>query len=175
VFCAAKAFFCNAIKGQGSAPRTINRDGHAAHPGETAREMTADVNLPADANFPFRQVSEHLIEQDHRGVKLRIGPDARLQTVPDRGEVIAGSNCCASSARDSATSPIAASNRVRPSSALRFLAARYNGQTVSDPQALPALASDWNLQPERWSIDDEHQAGRLPLRLAALTPSVSVS
>jgi transposase-like protein len=67
---AAKAFFREAIKVQGSPPRTITLDGYAASH-RAVREMKADGQLPADMKL---RSSKYLIEQDHRGVKLRVGP-----------------------------------------------------------------------------------------------------
>jgi transposase-like protein len=70
---AAKAFFRKAIKNQGSAPRTITLDGYAASH-RAVREMKADGQLPADTKVRSSQYLNNLIEQDHRGVKLRVGP-----------------------------------------------------------------------------------------------------
>ena len=70
---AAKAFFRKAIKGQGSTPRTITLDGYAASH-RAVREMKADGELLADTKLRSSKYLNNLIEQDHRGVKLRIGP-----------------------------------------------------------------------------------------------------
>ena len=70
---AAKAFFRKAIKGQGSTPRTITLDGYAASH-RAVREMKADGQLPAGMKLRSSKYLNNLIEQDHRGVKLRIGP-----------------------------------------------------------------------------------------------------
>ena len=70
---AAKAFFRKAIKGQGSTPRTITLDGYAASH-RAVREMKADGQLPAETKLRSSKYLNNLIEQDHRGVKLRIGP-----------------------------------------------------------------------------------------------------
>src|SRR5271169_3336211 len=70
---AAKAFFRKAIKGQGSTPRTITLDGYAASH-RAVREMKVDGQLPADTKLRSSKYLNNLIEQDHRGVKLRIGP-----------------------------------------------------------------------------------------------------
>lgn len=70
---AAKAFFRKAIKGQGSSPRTVTLDGYAASH-RAVREMKADGELPADTKRRLSKYLNNLIEQDHRGVKLRIGP-----------------------------------------------------------------------------------------------------
>jgi transposase-like protein len=70
---AAKAFFRKAIKGQGSTPRTITLDGYAASH-RAVREMKVDGQLPVDTKLRSSKYLNNLIEQDHRGVKLRIGP-----------------------------------------------------------------------------------------------------
>ena len=70
---AAKAFFRKAIKGQGSAPRTITLDGYAASH-RAVREMKAEGQMPTDTKLLSSKYLNNLIEQDHRGVKARIGP-----------------------------------------------------------------------------------------------------
>jgi transposase-like protein len=70
---AAKAFFRKAIKGQGSSPRTVTLDGYAAAH-RAVREMKADGELPPDIKLRSSKYLNNLVEQDHRGVKLRIGP-----------------------------------------------------------------------------------------------------
>lgn len=70
---AAKAFFRKAIKRQGSTPRTITLDGYAASH-RAVREMKADGQLASDTKLRSSKYLNNLIEQDHRGVKLRIGP-----------------------------------------------------------------------------------------------------
>ena len=70
---AAKAFVRQAIKGQGSSPRTVTLDGYAASH-RAVREMKADGELPADTKLRSSKYLNNPIEQDHRGVKLRIGP-----------------------------------------------------------------------------------------------------
>jgi transposase, IS6 family len=70
---AAKAFIRKAIKGQGVSPRTITLDGYAASH-HAVREMKTEDELPADTKLRSSKYLNNLIEQDHRGVKLRIGP-----------------------------------------------------------------------------------------------------
>lgn len=70
---AAKAFFRKAIKGQGSTPRAITLDGYAASH-RAVREMKAPGELPNDTKLRSSKSLNNLIEQHHRGVKLRIGP-----------------------------------------------------------------------------------------------------
>ena len=70
---AAKAFFRKAIKRQGSTPRTITLDGYAASH-RAVREMKAEGQLAPGTKLRSSKYLNNLIEQDHRGVKLRIGP-----------------------------------------------------------------------------------------------------
>jgi len=70
---AAKAFFRKAIRIQGLIPRTITLDGYAAAH-RAVREMQATGQLAADTKLRSSKYLNNLIEQDHRGVKLRIGP-----------------------------------------------------------------------------------------------------
>jgi transposase-like protein len=86
---AAKAFFRKAIKSQGSAPRTITLDGYAASH-RAVREMKADGQLPADAKVRSAKYLNNLIEHDHRGVKLRIGPILGFKWFAMAAIVIAG-------------------------------------------------------------------------------------
>src|SRR5271165_7483441 len=68
-----RRFFRKATKSQGSAPGTITLDGYAASH-RAVREMKTDGQLPADTKVRSSKYRNNLIEQDHRGVKLRIGP-----------------------------------------------------------------------------------------------------
>jgi transposase-like protein len=70
---AAKAFFRKAVKSQGSTPTTITLNGYAASH-RAVREMKADGQLAADTKLRSSKYLNNLIEQVHRGVKLRIGP-----------------------------------------------------------------------------------------------------
>ena len=86
---AARAFFRKAIKSQGSTPRTITLDGYAASH-RAVREMKTDGQLPADTKVRSSKYLNNLIEQDHRGVKLRIGPMLGLKWFTMAAVVIAG-------------------------------------------------------------------------------------
>jgi IS6 family transposase len=86
---AAKAFFRKAIKRQGSAPQTITLDGYAASH-RAVREMKNDGQLPADTKVRSSKYLNNLIEQDHRGVKLRIGPMLGFKWFMTAAIVIAG-------------------------------------------------------------------------------------
>jgi len=70
---AAKAFFRKAVKSQGSTPTTITLDGYAASH-RAVRELKIAGQLAADTKLRSSKYLNNLIEQDHRGVKLRIGP-----------------------------------------------------------------------------------------------------
>ena len=86
---AAKAFFRKAIKGQGSSPRTVTLDDYAASH-RAVREMKADGELTADTKLRSSKYLNNLIEQDHRGVKLRIGPMLGFQRFRTAAIAIAG-------------------------------------------------------------------------------------
>src|ERR1700676_4602840 len=70
---------------QGSAPATITLDGYAASD-RAVRKMKADGQIPDDMKLRSSKYLNNLIEQDHRGVKLRIGPMLRFKWVQDRDD-----------------------------------------------------------------------------------------
>ena len=86
---AAKAFFRKAIKSQGSPPQTITLDGYAASH-RAVREMKTDGQLPADTKVRSSKYLNNLIEQDHRGVKLRLAPMLGFKWFTTAAIVIAG-------------------------------------------------------------------------------------
>jgi transposase-like protein len=86
---AAKAFFRKAIKSQGSAPRTITLDGYAASH-RAVREMKSDGVLHKDTKVRSSKYANNLVEQDHRGVKLRIGPMLGFKCFRTAAVTIAG-------------------------------------------------------------------------------------
>jgi len=86
---AAKAFFRKAIKGQGWAPRTITLDGYAASH-RAVREMKAEGQMPTDTKLRSSKYLNNLIEQDHRGVKARIGPMLGFKRFRTAAVIIAG-------------------------------------------------------------------------------------
>ena len=86
---AAKAFFRKAIKSQEAAPRTITLDGYAASH-RAVREMKIDGQMPAGTKVRSSKYLNNLIEQDHRGVKLRIGPMLGFKWFRTAAIVIAG-------------------------------------------------------------------------------------
>ena len=69
---AAKAFLKKAMKTQRRAPTSITLDGYAATQ-RAVREMKADGSLPKDTKQRCSKYLNNMIEQDHRGVKQRIG------------------------------------------------------------------------------------------------------
>jgi transposase-like protein len=86
---AAKAFFRKAINSQGVTPWIITLDGYAASH-RAVREMKADGQLPADTKVRSSKYLNTLIEQDHRGVKLRLGPMLGFQWFRTAAITIAG-------------------------------------------------------------------------------------
>src|SRR6202522_4192388 len=84
-----KAFFRKAIKTQGSTPTTITLDGYAASH-RAVREMQADGQLAADTKLRSSKYLNNLVEQDHRGVKLRIGPMLGFKRFRTAAIIIAG-------------------------------------------------------------------------------------
>ena len=86
---AAKAFFRKAVKSQGSTPTTITLDGYAASH-RAVHEMKADGQLAADTKLRSSKYLNNLFEQDHRGVKLRIGPMLGFKRFRTAAVTIAG-------------------------------------------------------------------------------------
>jgi transposase-like protein len=86
---AAKAFFCKAIKVQGTPPRSITLDGYAAS-NRAVRDMQAGGQLPTDTKLRLSTCLNNLIEQDHRSVKLRIGPMLEFKRFETAAITIAG-------------------------------------------------------------------------------------
>ena len=64
-------------------------DGYAASH-RAVREMQADDELPADIKLRSSKYLNNLIEQDHRGVKLRIGPMLGFKRFKTAASTIAG-------------------------------------------------------------------------------------
>jgi transposase-like protein len=64
-------------------------DGYAASH-RAVREMKADGELPADTKLRSSKYLNNLIEQDHRGVKLRIGPMLGFKRFGTAATTIAG-------------------------------------------------------------------------------------
>ena len=70
---AAKSFFRKALKTQGRPPRVITLDGYAASH-RAVRELPEENGLWKDTKLRSSKYHNNIIEQDHRGVKARIGP-----------------------------------------------------------------------------------------------------
>ena len=70
---AAKLFFRKALKTQGRSPRVITLDGYAASH-RAVRELPEENELWKDTKLSSSKYLNNIIEQDHRGVKARIGP-----------------------------------------------------------------------------------------------------
>jgi transposase-like protein len=64
-------------------------DGYAASR-RAVREMKSDGELPADTRLRSSKYLNNLIEQDHRGVKLRIGPMLGFKRFKTAAITIAG-------------------------------------------------------------------------------------
>lgn len=86
---AAKAFFRKAIKTQGCPPGTITLDGYAASH-RAVREMKADGALADDVKLRSSKYLNNVIEQDHRGIKLRLGPMLGFKRFRNAAIAIAG-------------------------------------------------------------------------------------
>jgi transposase-like protein len=70
---AAKAFFRRAFASDGRPPRKITLDGYqASH--RAARELLAQHRGGARTRIRSSKYLKNLIEQDHRSIKLRLGP-----------------------------------------------------------------------------------------------------
>jgi transposase-like protein len=86
---AAKAFFRKAIKHQGRLPRSIILDGDAASH-RAVRALNADGSRPEDTKLRSSKDLNNLIEQDHRGVKLRLDPMLGLKRFRTAAIMIGG-------------------------------------------------------------------------------------
>jgi len=70
---ATKAFLRRAFKSQGRLPRAITLDGYqASH--RAAREILSQHRRRERTKIRFSKYLNNLIEQDHRLIKLRLGP-----------------------------------------------------------------------------------------------------
>jgi transposase-like protein len=86
---AAKAFFRRAFKSQGRLPRAITLDGYqASH--RAAREFLGEHRHGKRTKLRSSKYLNNLIEQDHRSVKLRLGPTLGLKRFRNAAITIAG-------------------------------------------------------------------------------------
>src|ERR1019366_6998596 len=86
---AAKAFLRKAIKTQGRAPTYVTLDGYAASH-RAVREMSAENGAWKDTKLRSSKYLNNMIEQDHRGVKSRIGPMLGFKNFDRAAVTIAG-------------------------------------------------------------------------------------
>ncbi len=86
---AAKAFFRRAFKNQGRLPRVITLDGYqASH--RAAREILKEHRHDKQTKIRSSKYLNNLIEQDHRSIKLRLGPMLGLKSFRRATITIAG-------------------------------------------------------------------------------------
>jgi transposase-like protein len=86
---AAKAFFRRAFKRQGRLPRAITLDGYqASH--RAAREILGEHRRGKRTQIRSSKYLNNLIEQDHRSIKLRLGPMLGLKRFQRASITIAG-------------------------------------------------------------------------------------
>jgi transposase-like protein len=86
---AAKAFFRRAFKTQGRLPRAITLDGYqASH--RAAREFLGEHRRSNRTDLRSSKYLNNLIEQDHRSVKLRLGPMLGFKRFRNASTTIAG-------------------------------------------------------------------------------------
>ena len=86
---AAKAFFRRAFKSQGRLPRAITLDGYqASH--RAAREILGEHRRGKRTKIRSSKYLNNLIEQDHRAIKLRLGPMLGLKRFRSASITIAG-------------------------------------------------------------------------------------
>lgn len=86
---AAKAFFRKALKTQGRAPDSITLDGYeASH--RAVREMLIENDVWQGTKIRSSKHRNNLIEQNHRGVKSRIGPMLGFKNLDRAAITIAG-------------------------------------------------------------------------------------
>jgi transposase-like protein len=86
---AAKAFFRRAFKSQGRLPQKITLDGYqASH--RAAREFLEQQQGATQTKLRSSKYLNNLIEQDHRSIKLRLGPMLGLKRLRNASITIAG-------------------------------------------------------------------------------------
>ena len=86
---AAKAFFRQAFKRQGRLPRVITLDGYQASY-RAAREILKEHRHDKRTKKRSSKYLNNLIEQDHRSIKLRLGPMLGMKRFRNASIVIAG-------------------------------------------------------------------------------------
>jgi transposase-like protein len=86
---AAKAFFRRAFKSQGRLPRAITLEGYQASR-RAAREILGEHHRGKRTKIRSSKYLNNLIEQDHRSIKLRLGPMLGLKRFRSASITIAG-------------------------------------------------------------------------------------
>ena len=86
---AAKAFFRRAFKSRGRLPQKITLDGYQASR-RAAREILEQHQGGARTKIRSSKYLNNLIEQDHRSIKLRLGPMLGLKRFRNASITIAG-------------------------------------------------------------------------------------
>jgi transposase-like protein len=86
---AAKAFFRKALRTQGQAPLSITLGGYAASH-RAVREMPGEDAIWKATKLRSSKYLNNMIEQDHRGVKSRIGPMLGFKIFKRAAVTIAG-------------------------------------------------------------------------------------
>ena len=86
---AAKAFFRRAFKSQGRLPQKITLDGYqASH--RAARELLDEHQASKRTKIRSSKYLNNRIEQDHRSIKLRLGPMLGLKRFRSASITITG-------------------------------------------------------------------------------------
>ena len=86
---AAKAFFRRAFRGQGRLPHKITLDGYqASH--RAAKEVLGEHPEENRCEIRSSKYLNNLIEQDHRSIKLRLGPMLGFKRFRSAATTIAG-------------------------------------------------------------------------------------
>ena len=131
VFAAAKAFFRRAFKTQGRLPRAITLDGYqASH--RVARESLGEHRHGKRIKLRSSKYLNNLIEQDHRSVKLRLGPMLGFKRFRNASLRSPASNLCIASGKVSSTSAsFAPITKPRRRFGMRFL--RHDSGSASMP------------------------------------------
>lgn len=86
---AAKAFLRKALRTQGRGPTSITLDGYAASH-RAVRELPAENPVWRNTKRRSSKYLNNLIQQDHRGIKSRIGPMLGLKNFDCAAVTLAG-------------------------------------------------------------------------------------
>ena len=86
---AAKAFLRKAMRSQATAPTSITLDGYAASH-RAVRKLQEQDEVPKTARLRSSKYLNNVIEQDHRNIKLRLGPMLGFKRFQSAAITIAG-------------------------------------------------------------------------------------